>query len=55
MCGVCESSPHTERPGLSGVEQMCLEGVKGSKKAKCYSLKKTCLQNRKFDYVWRAK
>lgn len=53
--GVCESSPHTERPGLSGLDHMCLEGVRGSKKKKKKLLEfkeETCLQHRKFDYVW---
>lgn len=51
--GVCESSPHTERPGLSGVDHMCLEGVRGSKKKMLEFKEGTCLQHRKFDYVWR--
>lgn len=32
VCGVRESSPHAGRPGLSGLDHMCLEGVRGSEK-----------------------
>lgn len=34
VCGVPESSPHAGRPGLSGLDHMCLEGVRGSEKTK---------------------
>lgn len=34
VCGVHESSPHAGRPGLSGLDRMCLEGVRGSEKTK---------------------
>lgn len=30
VCGACESSPHAGRPGLSGLDHMCL--VWGGKK-----------------------
>lgn len=34
VCGVRESSPHAGRPGLTGLDHMCLEGVRGSGKKK---------------------
>lgn len=44
VCGARESSPHAGRSGLSGLDHMCLEGVRGSKKKK----KKACQR------VWRG-
>lgn len=59
VCGVRESSPHAGRPGLSGLDHMCLEGVRGSEKKKTlvkdFGAERQCLQNGKFDYIWRAK